>query len=709
MAELDDPHPGFVSSASPLPFEAVGRARNLDAFASIGELELSVRSRNALRNARVDTLRELVALNEQDLLKIRCLGRKSVAEIREVLESVGLALGCSLPSVDPASDDVIEAVVEERGASVERGCDAILSPILNAPWEPNLQLRCRARNGLLRSRMVTIGQVLAATDEELLRIPQFGVGSLAEVRAALVNLLGNDVERSRAAIRPTVLRAELSVGAAGAAQPAEEAPPEGLGELVLRVLSSVDAFHRGLLERRYKDGLEFARIGRELKQSRERPRQVMSRLIWRLKRRWGAVAESMVGPLAASLEASGGFVHVSEFVSDEADVEPWMLLLALHLAGHEMVRPWQGVFLYVKGAMAPGVLCNRLRVALSHSDKYRLHLAEIGEICSQRLDWRPSQQTLAWFLALVLLQEVDPDGFVLLDEDVSFEDQVVEYLKKANRPMRLAELVDDFTGPEILERGPAAVTRYQRVLRQKLFRRLADEKEVVRCNTGERIHRACLPFPARLLDHAVQWCFRRIAGSRDARSLVTLFKDLSENHPVPMGLDVQMLGDALLWQTGVVMLSRSRVAHAATWSEKDVMLGDRVEALLRGARSAVHLDAVRTLLGRQRVRCTAATLQGVLELMPSLLPLGEGRYIHVDRVGLSATRRRALVKAVLAALPADGRLVPLRQFVSMFPSNSRREDPIDARTELVVLHALLASDDRFCIEDQRGLSVGRRL
>ena len=61
----------------------------------IAELELSVRSANCLREAKIHTIGELVEKSPQELLKYRNFGKKSLAEIEELLKGMGLALGAS--------------------------------------------------------------------------------------------------------------------------------------------------------------------------------------------------------------------------------------------------------------------------------------------------------------------------------------------------------------------------------------------------------------------------------------------------------------------------------------------------------------------------------------------------------------------------------------------------------------------------------------
>ena len=59
----------------------------------VEELELSVRSSNCLRMANIHTVGELVRNKENDMLKYKNFGRKSLVELNEVLTSMGLSFG----------------------------------------------------------------------------------------------------------------------------------------------------------------------------------------------------------------------------------------------------------------------------------------------------------------------------------------------------------------------------------------------------------------------------------------------------------------------------------------------------------------------------------------------------------------------------------------------------------------------------------------
>jgi DNA-directed RNA polymerase subunit alpha len=69
---------------------------NENLFRSVDELELSVRSANCLQNANIALIGELVQRSEQDMLKTKNFGRKSLKEIKEILGTMGLGLGMKL-------------------------------------------------------------------------------------------------------------------------------------------------------------------------------------------------------------------------------------------------------------------------------------------------------------------------------------------------------------------------------------------------------------------------------------------------------------------------------------------------------------------------------------------------------------------------------------------------------------------------------------
>ena len=63
---------------------------------SVEELELSVRSYNCLKNANIQSIGELVQKTENEMLKTKNFGRKSLNEIKEILGTMGLGLGMKI-------------------------------------------------------------------------------------------------------------------------------------------------------------------------------------------------------------------------------------------------------------------------------------------------------------------------------------------------------------------------------------------------------------------------------------------------------------------------------------------------------------------------------------------------------------------------------------------------------------------------------------
>ena len=63
---------------------------------SVNEIELSVRAANCLNNANITTVGELAMKSEQEMLKYRNFGKKSLNEIKGKLEQLGLSLGMKI-------------------------------------------------------------------------------------------------------------------------------------------------------------------------------------------------------------------------------------------------------------------------------------------------------------------------------------------------------------------------------------------------------------------------------------------------------------------------------------------------------------------------------------------------------------------------------------------------------------------------------------
>jgi len=81
---------------------------NENLYRSVEELELSVRSANCLKNANILKIYQLVSKTEGEMLKTKNFGRKSLNEIKEVLNEMGLSLGMKLEGFIPPEEDAEE-------------------------------------------------------------------------------------------------------------------------------------------------------------------------------------------------------------------------------------------------------------------------------------------------------------------------------------------------------------------------------------------------------------------------------------------------------------------------------------------------------------------------------------------------------------------------------------------------------------------------
>ncbi len=78
------------ASSTEYMIEAEDDNQNRKLEMTIDDLDLSVRSYNCLKRAQLNTVAELTAKSEEDMIKVRNLGRKSLKEIKEKLEDLGL-------------------------------------------------------------------------------------------------------------------------------------------------------------------------------------------------------------------------------------------------------------------------------------------------------------------------------------------------------------------------------------------------------------------------------------------------------------------------------------------------------------------------------------------------------------------------------------------------------------------------------------------
>ena len=98
--------------ATAIAFEETVFNENL--LKSVEELELSVRAHNCLKNANIKSIADLVQRTEHDMLRTKNFGRKSLAEIKEILLSMGLNFGMRID---------MESLQKLKSAGAKEGAD----------------------------------------------------------------------------------------------------------------------------------------------------------------------------------------------------------------------------------------------------------------------------------------------------------------------------------------------------------------------------------------------------------------------------------------------------------------------------------------------------------------------------------------------------------------------------------------------------------
>jgi len=110
---VDEPIPKEATTAT----KEIPYADLVDVLAnSIDHLELSVRANNCLRAAGISYVYELVQKTEEELLKTKNFGRKSLLEIKETLANLGLGLNLEL---HPKLLEQIQTIIKERKTDKE--------------------------------------------------------------------------------------------------------------------------------------------------------------------------------------------------------------------------------------------------------------------------------------------------------------------------------------------------------------------------------------------------------------------------------------------------------------------------------------------------------------------------------------------------------------------------------------------------------------
>lgn len=146
--------------------------RNAVMDVPVSDFELSVRSRNCLKQMNIRTIGDLLRIGETDLLSYKNFGETSLNEIKQMLTLKGLKLGQAVPAVEKPVPPRPEPVTSDAASILQKSVS-------------ELQLSVRSRKCLQRLGVATLGELTIHTEAELLATKNFGQTSLTEIRKQL--------------------------------------------------------------------------------------------------------------------------------------------------------------------------------------------------------------------------------------------------------------------------------------------------------------------------------------------------------------------------------------------------------------------------------------------------------------------------------------------------------------------------------------------
>jgi len=170
----------MASKAMMIDDEQEARLIKQDALLNtpVTDFELSVRTRNALRKMDIRTLGDLLKVTEAELRSFKNFGDASLEEIKSMLAQRGLRLG---QAVEQHQQEVKEQVLQQLAS--ESGDSSALAKSVS-----ELQLSVRARKALALLNVATLGDLCMKTEAELMGVKNFGMTSLVEIKAKLVEM-----------------------------------------------------------------------------------------------------------------------------------------------------------------------------------------------------------------------------------------------------------------------------------------------------------------------------------------------------------------------------------------------------------------------------------------------------------------------------------------------------------------------------------------
>lgn len=484
--------------------------------------------------------------------------------IRTLLSRLGVDTRGDLARVALASVATMQGVGSTKVETLRAwridvlGVDATAASEAVAPLPPELAARHLTRvpsllHNLFASLDVTTVGDLMAIDLRDLR-SMWGVGDL---KIELVRQL-QDAARTEAAQPVPVYT-----------------PPPDLNALEAMVVGSVTGRDRILVDRRLIGGATLLECGQELGLSRERVRQLCSRILDQLRMDLGDHAASLLCRECWVSPAEDRAFHREMAASATVSFERLRLPLALVAEGWTLVDDdWM-----VCGGTAEldqllddveAWLRGRSSIEFSELERAPVRQPLLGIILSKHCGMRTEGD--AWV--------VDVSRF---DRTEFLEDQLCRAGTAHQEDLARALLAHqgtEATAGELLR----AVRTVERIL--------STQPWAYRTAMGTFTHRDSLPLSEPVLARLVERCVDQMRGAAGAVNTRVLLDQLRREENIAAVVSPWLLKDALTRHPDIKTLRKFLVGYAPTFEEEGVLLADRLEAILQKARMPLRMKQI---------------------------------------------------------------------------------------------------------------------
>lgn len=257
---------------------------------SISVLNLPVRSYNALLSNNINTVGQLVRLSDEKILKIRNLGRKSLADIREALGEFTRVRSIEIEG----QENPLETSPQHIDANSTIHSNAFSSGGWKVPGNTVQIIRQEAFKTILEDALTAPVEILDLSARSLHALGRRRISSVAQLLAypkRLVDEAENIGRKSRNEIESKVFAYLEDQFSQKDRQITSEQPPLGTKAFVDEMLSRLPERQRNVIADRYGlwDGIAetLQDIGDKLGVTRERIRQIEEKGLLRIRRVYG--------------------------------------------------------------------------------------------------------------------------------------------------------------------------------------------------------------------------------------------------------------------------------------------------------------------------------------------------------------------------------------------------------------------------------------